>query len=711
MASENRQSRLSLEISRILAGGDKTPSANSERQLFTNPAARSMVYGSMAALVMAPVQTGAVALGDITVRSTLGEPLRATVPLQTSKGETLVPNCITVPNRSSSGLDGLKDTKLSFTPGAKAGEFNLQIRTIKPLYEPMYELALRVDCPGAPQLIRQYVLMLDLPGLALPADPFTTPITATPDVQAVAGSFGRVPTPVRGSTSRLSPTSGNLPAGQTYRVRQGDNLSMIANRVDGRPADSTWKIANLIFRMNPHAFIRGNPDLLKLGTEIRIPDASDWSGPVETLNVAVSSAENPSSAETIGRTPSPAIRRDAEAVVQTERLSSDVEADTATTPKAAGEPQAEIQLIDTPVAARKAVPDLAVSPFMDEQATPEGVEPVIEAPVIAPPVTATATSATRPDSTQGQLSALTAIGIGILFGLAISILLLRTKFLGFVHGLLSRKNRNEDEFDDVFFGNTEDMFSTNAINIDSSADVPAPSTVAVKHMKAQDYTVEINEAAVTSDNQTNNIAAQTDAAPEASAPSADDTLLDNLFDDAGLTAELMTANVEEIFAEADQPLSTPTPPEASTQPELSQNDLLSGPTAEMPKFDSDVDEQTAEMPAAPSDETVINTAADALDEFIDEARTQGSSPALTETRELDLKKLTEAAAAAESDDNLSETLAEALTMLEKDYEEEFTASCIVDQDAMLKALEEDLIDDDEDENERTVKTAKAEPQA
>ncbi len=709
MASENRQSRLSLEISRILAGGDKTPSADSERQLFTNPAARSMVYGSMAALVMAPVQAGAVALGDITVRSTLGEPLQATVPLKTSKGETLVPNCISVPNRSNSGLDGLKDTKLSFTPGAQAGEFSLQIRTIKPLYEPMYELALRVDCPGAPQLIRQYVLMLDLPGLALPADPFTTPITAAPDIQAVAGNFALTPTPVRGSTRRLSPTSGSIPVGQTYRVRQGDNLSMIANRVAGRPADSTWKIANLIFRMNPHAFIRGNPDLLKLGTEIRIPDASDWSGPVEALNVAASPTENSSTAETIGRTPPPAIRRDAEAVAQAERLSSDVEADTATAPEATAEPQVEIQLIDTPVAVRKAVTDLAVSPFIDEQASPEGAEPVLE-PIISPPIAATATATTRADSTQSQISALAAIGIGVLLGLAISILLLRTKFLGFVHGLFSRKNRNEDEFDDVFFGNTEDLFPTNAINTDSSADVPAPSTVAVKHTKAQDYTVEINEAAATSDNQTDNIAAQADATPEAPAPSADDSLLDVLFDDTGLTTELMAANVEEIFAEADQPLSTPTPPEASTQPELSQDNLLGAPTAAMPKFNNDADEQTAEMPAAPTDETVINTAADALDEFIDEAPTQVSSPVLSETHELDLKQLAEAAAAAKSDDIFSETLMEALTLLEKDYEEEFTARQIVDQDAMLKALEEDLIDDDEDENERMVKTAKVEPQ-
>jgi hypothetical protein len=107
---------------------------------------------------------------------------------------------------------------------------------------------------------------------------------------------------------------------------------------------------------------------------------------------------------------------------------------------------------------------------------------------------------------------------------------------------------------------------------------------------------------------------------------------------------------------------------------------------------------------------VINTAADALDEFIDEAPTQVSSPVLSETHELDLKQLAEAAAAAKSDGIFSETLMEALTLLEKDYEEEFTARQIVDQDAMLKALEEDLIDDDEDENERMVKTAKVEPQ-
>ena len=65
----------------------------------------------------------------------------------------------------------------------------------------------------------------------------------------------------------------NIPS---YRVREGDTLSTIAARVDGRPANSTWQLATQIFAANPNAFIRANPDLIKLGWEIKIPDAASW---------------------------------------------------------------------------------------------------------------------------------------------------------------------------------------------------------------------------------------------------------------------------------------------------------------------------------------------------------------------------------------------------------------------------------------------------
>jgi len=159
----------------------------------------------------------------------------------------------------------------------------------------MYEISLLVDCPGTPLLVRQYVLMLDIPGVQPPVTVISAPTTDQGDTLRVpAASPQTAVKPIDQATSQnaarsLRSSQAAIPAGKAYRVRAGDTLSTIAARINGRAPDTIWSVASLLFTTNPQAFIRNNPDLIKLGSLINIPDAAELVG-LETGRATVTPA-------------------------------------------------------------------------------------------------------------------------------------------------------------------------------------------------------------------------------------------------------------------------------------------------------------------------------------------------------------------------------------------------------------------------------------
>ena len=67
----------------------------------------------------------------------------------------------------------------SLPEAARPGQYTLRISSAAALYEPIYALSLQASCPGTATITRQYVLMLDLPGMttdeaSVPAQPPVT---------------------------------------------------------------------------------------------------------------------------------------------------------------------------------------------------------------------------------------------------------------------------------------------------------------------------------------------------------------------------------------------------------------------------------------------------------------------------------------------------------------------------------------------------------
>jgi hypothetical protein len=227
-------------------------------------------------------------LGPLGVRSALGQRLVATVPVRLGEGETLLPGCVEAGN-GPSGLGRLKQASVAPLPAGPPGDYSLEIRTATPLYEPMYELEIRVDCPGVPAVVRQYVLMLDLPGSNAAAGYAPSPMAAqtVPVPPAAEGTLGTADPTLRPQErrSRASGAGAPIDLGSRYQVRQGDTLSSIAARVRNRP-DSLWVFAGQIFAANPEAFIRGDANLIRLGAEITIPAAANATpGPATTATI------------------------------------------------------------------------------------------------------------------------------------------------------------------------------------------------------------------------------------------------------------------------------------------------------------------------------------------------------------------------------------------------------------------------------------------
>lgn len=249
---------------------------------------RSLLTGSML-LVLAPAGQ-ALTLGDINVRSTLGQRLDATVPVRLGAGEALANTCV-VPSHRTSDLRSVPGADVTTPQATREGIYELRVTSTLALYEPMYELELKVQCPGAPVLIRQYVLMLDLPtavasSTAMAPEPAVAPAPATTAQAAAAGIKSPAVQP-RTTRPRLAARlpGETLETGARYRVVAGDSLSSIAARVHSRKV-SLWALASAIQAANPDAFIRGNANLIKLGSEILIPATMATGSPAGTTSTA-----------------------------------------------------------------------------------------------------------------------------------------------------------------------------------------------------------------------------------------------------------------------------------------------------------------------------------------------------------------------------------------------------------------------------------------
>lgn len=208
------------------------------------------------------VATPAVALelGEVKVHSTLGQPLRASIAYALGPNEAISDTCVSLQSGApGKGLPTLTQASMIVSDGVIAITGSSIAR------EPLMTMRLNVRCAYTPQLTREYMMFIDPASPA--AEPIAAPVAARVASQPTLSAPATAPVVVRRRTVDRAP----IPATSRYQVQPGDSLSEIVQRIENRPI-GLWPAVNVVFDANPHAFIDSDPNKLKAGSWLTIPN-------------------------------------------------------------------------------------------------------------------------------------------------------------------------------------------------------------------------------------------------------------------------------------------------------------------------------------------------------------------------------------------------------------------------------------------------------
>ncbi|WP_160104994.1 FimV/HubP family polar landmark protein [Pseudomonas izuensis] len=233
---------------------------------------RKLVLAIAAASALSSGMAHALGLGELTLKSTLNQPLVAEIELLDVKELTaaeVVPSLASPEDFAKAGVDRqafLND--LTFTPVLNAsGKSILRVTSSKPLSEPMVKFLVQVMWPNG-RLLRDYSVLLD-------------PSKFSPQTAEAAAQ----PAPTQGTT----PVTGASKASQ-YTTTPRDTLWEIAAKA--RNGGSIQQTMLAIQALNPDAFIDGNINRLKTGQVLRLPDQAQSTSLPQPKAIAEVAAQN-----------------------------------------------------------------------------------------------------------------------------------------------------------------------------------------------------------------------------------------------------------------------------------------------------------------------------------------------------------------------------------------------------------------------------------
>ncbi|MDD0994492.1 peptidoglycan-binding protein [Pseudomonas sp. TNT2022 ID1044] len=232
---------------------------------------RKLVLAIAAASALSSGMAHALGLGELTLKSTLNQPLVAEIELLDVKELTaaeVVPSLASPEDFAKAGVDRqafLND--LTFTPVLNAsGKSILRVTSSKPLSEPMVKFLVQVMWPNG-RLLRDYSVLLD-------------PSKFSPQTAEAAAQ----PAP----TGTTPVTAASKPS--QYTTTSRDTLWEIAAKA--RNGGSIQQTMLAIQALTPDAFIDGNINRLKTGQVLRLPDQAQSTSLAQPKAIAEVAAQN-----------------------------------------------------------------------------------------------------------------------------------------------------------------------------------------------------------------------------------------------------------------------------------------------------------------------------------------------------------------------------------------------------------------------------------
>lgn len=266
---------------------------------------RKLVLAIAAASALTSGVANALGLGEVTLRSSLNQPLDAEIELLEVRdlaSAEVKPNLASAEDFSKAGVDRqyfLQDLK--FTPVLKPnGRSVIRVTSSKPVREPYLNFLVEVLWPNG-RLLREYTLLLD-PPLYSPqaaaavapripvAAPAPAPRPAVAPAPAPVRSTPAAPAAVRPSAPAAAPAAAPRARANEYRTTSRDTLWEIAERT--RASGSVHQAMLAIQDLNPDAFVDGNINRLKSGQVLRLPDEKQIASRTQAEAIALVQAQN-----------------------------------------------------------------------------------------------------------------------------------------------------------------------------------------------------------------------------------------------------------------------------------------------------------------------------------------------------------------------------------------------------------------------------------
>jgi len=236
------------------------------------------------ALALGSSQVMALDLGKVQVKSALGQPLLAEIPLHPANPAEL--QNLTVQLASSEEfaragiVGGRTSIPLHFTvANAGTGQPVIRITSSVAINDPFLDLLLEVN-GSVGKSVREFAILLDPPSQA----PVTTRVAnAQPQNRAsVTAAPAKPPVAARPAVTPSPKVTG----GKFGPVQQGDTLSSIAHSTT--PAGVEFNQMLLALKQaNPDAFYRDNINALKSGAVLRIPTSAE----AQAMTIAAAAEE------------------------------------------------------------------------------------------------------------------------------------------------------------------------------------------------------------------------------------------------------------------------------------------------------------------------------------------------------------------------------------------------------------------------------------
>jgi pilus assembly protein FimV len=214
------------------------------------PLTRYLAAGFSSWLALTPIGASALSLGDLVVRSRLGEPLRAQIAVKTSTDESIDESCISLPRPPSAleDLPTLSKAKVSVQNSADGQVIHISSPHI--INDPVFKFFLQVSCSGQASLSREFTILLD------------------PANYASANAFAE-----EGTTQTKHDTSKSVPRpGNIWEIRPGDTLADIARAVYPNSPTKQGKLEQAIAASNLAVFSADFRGDLPVGQSLKIPE-------------------------------------------------------------------------------------------------------------------------------------------------------------------------------------------------------------------------------------------------------------------------------------------------------------------------------------------------------------------------------------------------------------------------------------------------------